>query len=275
MPVFPANSVTTQESMHFFQQILDQARDIILVVQADGRILYANQAASEAYGYGMGELHGMSILDLRAAETQHLVTDQLKAALSSGTLFRTWHRRKNGEVFPVEVSSKKIDIAGITAGISIIRDISQISVIEQALSQSDQKQQTLTEKLIAANEELTAGNEELTAMNEELMATEEELRSQFLLLQEKEAKISRQNQLLSSLHEAALGLMSHLDTAQLLAMIVSSACQLIGTEHGFIYQFDPSRLRFRRTHGTGIYQRDLGREIDADQGIVGQVRKTG
>ena len=275
MPVFPANSVTNQESMHFFQQILDQARDIILVVQADGRILYANQAASEAYGYGMGELHGMSILDLRAAETQHLVTDQLKAALSSGSLFRTWHRRKNGEVFPVEVSSKKIDIAGITAGISIIRDISQISVIEQALSQSDQKQQTLTEELIAANEELIAGNEELTAMNEELMATEEELRSQFLLLQEKEAKISRQNQLLSSLHEAALGLMSHLDTAQLLAMIVSSACQLIGTEHGFIYQFDPSRLRFRRTHGTGIYQRDLGREIDADQGIVGQVRKTG
>ena len=275
MPVFPANSVTNQESMHFFQQILDQARDIILVVQADGRILYANQAAAEAYGYGMGELHGMSILDLRAAETQHLVTDQLKAALSSGTLFRTWHRRKNGEVFPVEVSSKKIDIAGITAGISIIRDISQISVIEQALSQSDQKQQTLTEELIAANEELIAGNEELTAMNEELMATEEELRSQFLLLQEKEAKISRQNQLLSSLHEAALGLMSHLDTAQLLAMIVSSACQLIGTEHGFIYQFDPSRLRFRRTHGTGIYQRDLGREIDADQGIVGQVRKTG
>ena len=275
MPVFPANSVTNQESMHFFQQILDQARDIILVVQADGRILYANQAAAEAYGYGMGELHGMSILDLRAAETQHLVTDQLKAALSSGSLFRTWHRRKNGEVFPVEVSSKKIDIAGITAGISIIRDISQISVIEQALSQSDQKQQTLTEELIAANEELIAGNEELTAMNEELMATEEELRSQFLLLQEKEAKISRQNQLLSSLHEAALGLMSHLDTAQLLAMIVSSACQLIGTEHGFIYQFDPSRLRFRRTHGTGIYQRDLGREIDADQGIVGQVRKTG
>ncbi len=275
MPVFPANSVTTQESMHFFQQILDQARDIILVVQADGRILYANQAAAEAYGYGMDDLCDMTIMELRAAATQHLVNDQLKAALSSGSLFRTWHRRKNGEVFPVEVSSKKIDIAGITAGISIIRDISQISVIEQALSQSDQKQQTLTEELIAANEELIAGNEELTAMNEELMATEEELRSQFLLLQEKEAKISRQNQLLSSLHEAALGLMSHLDTAQLLAMIVSSACQLIGTEHGFIYQFDPSRLRFRRTHGTGIYQRDLGREIDADQGIVGQVRKTG
>ncbi|MBV5349921.1 PAS domain S-box protein, partial [bacterium] len=92
----------------------------------------------------------------------------LKTALASGALFRTWHRRKNGEVFPVEVSAKKMELAGIEAGISIIRDITEIVAIEQVLIDSGQKQQSLNEKLIAANEELTA-------LNEELMASEEEL----------------------------------------------------------------------------------------------------
>jgi PAS domain S-box-containing protein len=203
-PLYSADSPISQESLQFFHQILDQARDIILVVQADGKICYANQAAAAAYGYSSDELLSCTIIDLRATDTQHLVPDQLKAALSTGALFRTQHRRKNGEIFPVEVSAKRLNLTGITAGISIIRDISQVVAIEQILSESDQKQQALNEELIAANEELTASNEELTAMNEELIASEEELRSQFILLQEKEALIRRQNELLSSLHEAAL-----------------------------------------------------------------------
>lgn len=273
--LFPTDTPMGQANLQYFQQILDQARDIILVVQPDGKILYANQAAAAAYGYNREELLASSIIELRAADTQYLVTDQLKAALSSGALFRTQHRRKNGDVFPVEVSAKKIEFAGITAGISIIRDISQVVAIEQILHESDQKQQALNEELIAANEELTAGNEELTAMNEELIASEEELRSQFSLLQEKELHIARQNQLLSALHEAALGLMSRRGIDDLLLMVVGSACRLVGTEHGFIYRFDPDRQRFHRSHGSGIYRHDLGREIDANQGIVGQVRRTG
>ena len=274
-PLYSADSPISQDSLQFFHQILDQARDIILVVQADGKICYANQAAVAAYGYSIDELLAGSIMDLRSADTQYLVTDQLKAALSTGALFRTQHRRKNGEVFPVEVSAKRLDLVGIKAGISIIRDISQVVAIEQILHESDQKQQALNEELIAANEELTAGNEELSAMNEELIASEEELRSQFSVLQEKETYIRRQNELLASLHEAALELMSRRGIDELLSMIVGSACRLVGTEHGFIYRFDPDRLRFRRSHGCGIYRHDLGREIDANQGIVGQVRRTG
>ncbi len=267
-PFHQAGAQISQASLHFFHQILDQARDIVLVVQADGKMLYANQAAVNAYGYSIDELLQMTARDLRSEDTEQSFSQQLKAALSSGALFRTCHRRKNGEVFPVEVSAKRLAFPDIIAGISIIRDITEIVAIEQVLIDSDQKQQSLNEELIAANVELTA-------LNEELMASEEELRSQFGLLQEKEFQISRQNALLSSLHEAALGLMSGHDTRELLSTIVTGASQLIGTDHGFIYQLDQARQRFCRTHGIGIYQRDIGREIDADQGIVGQVRRTG
>ena len=270
-----AKGPLTQASLKFFYQILDQARDIIWVVQANGKILYANQAAIKTYGYTLDELLQMTVLDLRAKETAHLVTDQLQAALTAGTLFRTQHRRKNGDVFPVEVSAKKLELAGVQAGVSVIRDISDIVAIEQLLIDNEQKQQALNEELTAANEELTASNEELTALNEELTASEEELRSQFCLLQEKEAQISRQNALLTSLHETTLGLMCQRDTNELLSMIIAGAAKLSGTDHGFLYVFDKERQIFRRTQGTGIYRDDIGREIDADQGIVGQVKKTG
>lgn len=274
-PWHQAEGPLTKASLKFFYQILDQARDIIWVVQADGKILYANQAAIQAYGYSLKELLQMTVLDLRAKETAYLVTDQLQAALIAGTLFRTQHRRKNGEVFPVEVSAKKLELGGVLAGVSVIRDISDIVAIEQLLLDNEQKQHALNEELTAANEELTAGNEELTALNEELTASEEELRTQFCLLQEKESQISQQNALLKSLHETALGLMCQRDINELLSMIVAGAAKLSGTVHGFLYVFDKERQRFRRTQGTGIYQQDIGREIDADQGIVGQVKKTG
>lgn len=82
--LFPTDTPMGQANLQYFQQILDQARDIILVVQPDGKILYANQAAAAAYGYNREELLASSIIELRAADTQYLVTDQLKAALSSG-----------------------------------------------------------------------------------------------------------------------------------------------------------------------------------------------
>jgi diguanylate cyclase (GGDEF)-like protein/PAS domain S-box-containing protein len=257
-----------QDVLLFFHQILDQARDIILVVQADGKILYANRAASHAYGYSVEELLNMLLTDLRAPDAGAEVEKQLEGALSSGTLYRTRHQRQSGETFPVEVSAKKLEFADINAGIGVIRDITHVLAIEQALIDSEQKQECL-------NEELTAANEELIAANEELTASEEELRVQFDALLEKETEILRQNVILASLHDTALALMNRREPNELLSMIVTGAANLVDTQHGFIYILDKDRQVFRRICGTGIYAQDIGREISADRGIVGLVKQTG
>jgi diguanylate cyclase (GGDEF)-like protein/PAS domain S-box-containing protein len=257
-----------QDVLLFFHQILDQARDIILVVQSDGKILYANRAAALAYEYSVEELLTLTVTDLRAPETERSARKQLEGSLSTGTLYRTLHRRRSGEIFPVEVSAKRLEFADIKAGVAILRDVTHATLIEQSLSESEQRQHNLNEELIAANEELIAINEELTA-------SEEELRAQFITLLEKEAEIRRQNAILASLHETAMGLMDRRDPNELLSMIVTGATQLIGTSHGFIYILDKTRRLFRRTQGTGIYSQDLGREISAGQGVVGLVQKTG
>jgi diguanylate cyclase (GGDEF)-like protein/PAS domain S-box-containing protein len=275
----PSTSIielTTLKSPDIFHDILDQAKDIILVVRlGDTRILYANQAAAIAYGYSRSELLTLSVQSLRAPDLRSKLQAQLQSAYYDSISFRTLHQRKNGEHFPVEVSSTKIQNVSFAAVISIVRDITATVALENALHESEQKQQCLNEELIAANEELTASNEELTAINEELTASEEDLRVQFLDLLEKEAEIRRQNSLLSSLQETTAGLIHRRNPTELLSMIVTAATRLVGTEHGFIYLLDKSRKAFRRTHGLGMYQQDIGRKIAANKGIVGMVRKTG
>ena len=274
----PANAVREilyTNSPELFRQILDQARDIVLVVGPTAEILYANQTAIDAYGYSERELLTLSILALRAPEKRPLAKEQLQGAFSKGILFRSLHQRKNGEQFPVEVNSQRLHCDAFDAVVSIIRDITNTVAIENSLQQSEQKQQLLNEELIAANEELTASNEELTAMNEELTASEEDLRAQFEELMEKEAEIRHQNVFLSSLQETAIGLMHRHDPKQLLSMILADATRLVGTKHGFIYMLNKDREVFHRTHGLGLYEKDLGREIPATEGIVGLVRRTG
>ena len=251
-----------------FRHVLDQARDIVLVVAADTRILYANRAASDAYGYSPQELLALSVRDLRAPELAPLVPSQLTKAFTAGISFRSIHRRNNGEQFPVEVSSQKLHAAGFDAVVSIVRDITETIRAETSLRESEQQEQCL-------NEELRAANEELTAINEELMQSEENLRTQFQELLEKDAKIQRQNSILSSLQETVIGLMQRKNPHEVLSAIVEDATRLIGTEHGFIYLLDPHQKAFRRTHGVGLYAQDLGREISASRGIVGLVRRTG
>lgn len=107
-----------------YQEIAEVARDIILVMNLEGRIIKANEAACEAYGYSREQLLKMSIFNLRAPETASLVYSQMGQASKDGIVFETRHVRKDGSVFPVEVSSRRAVIGNRILLFSTIRDIS-------------------------------------------------------------------------------------------------------------------------------------------------------
>jgi PAS domain S-box-containing protein len=122
--------VTERVREHFvlqrYQLLFQHARDIMLFISyPDGRIVEANLAATRAYGYSQGELLSLTIQDLRAPETQALTRSQIERASSEGILFETVHRRKDGSLFPVEVSSLRADIGGEPVLLSIIREIAE------------------------------------------------------------------------------------------------------------------------------------------------------
>ena len=95
-----------------YETLLREASDIILLLDGEGRILEANDQACIQYGYAPAELLGMDILDLRGPETRAEGQEHFQRLLESGSVrFESWHRRKDGSTFPVEVSARSMATA--------------------------------------------------------------------------------------------------------------------------------------------------------------------
>jgi PAS domain S-box-containing protein len=107
-----------------YQLLAQYARDPMLLMDVDGRIAQVNQAAVDAYMYTQEEFKGLFIHALRA-DGLAAVGHQLEQARAHGILFETEHRRRDGTLMPVEVSSRGILLEGRAMILSVIRDITR------------------------------------------------------------------------------------------------------------------------------------------------------
>ncbi|MGE5253367.1 MAG: PAS domain-containing protein, partial [Planctomycetaceae bacterium] len=124
-----------EEALHRYELLSDHSRDIILFIRRnDLRILEANAAASDAYGYSREELLTLTLADLRAPETRPLIAEQIVEADLQGVLFETVHRRKDASTFPVEVSSRGATVGGSRGLISVIRGITERKLREARIA---------------------------------------------------------------------------------------------------------------------------------------------
>ena len=135
--------------------------DIVLVLDADGRVLEANDRALAAYQYDREQLSRMRINDLRAPEVSADFRAQFEAVKRDHNIrFKTRHQRRDGSSFPVEVSSMAFELEGRTLLQSIIRDITQQQEYEariQALNeQLEQRVLERTAQLETAFREMEA-----------------------------------------------------------------------------------------------------------------------
>ncbi|MBA3502188.1 MAG: PAS domain-containing sensor histidine kinase [Myxococcota bacterium] len=110
--------------------LFEHARDVLLLIDAEtGRIVDANRAAQDTYGYTHEDLTSRTIFDLRI-EPPTAVSEQMRVANAAGILFEAIHRRANGTEFPVEVSSRGITLRGQRRLFSIVRDITERKRLE-------------------------------------------------------------------------------------------------------------------------------------------------
>jgi PAS domain S-box-containing protein len=96
-----------------------------LVVALDGQILAVNDRAAALYGWSRAELAERIIADLRAPGTLPSVDTQLQRAAAEGVRFETEHRRRDGTIFPVEVSSRSFVVGGQRYLHTLVRDLSE------------------------------------------------------------------------------------------------------------------------------------------------------
>ncbi len=123
-----------------YELLAHHARDIVLLIRrGDGRILEANAAAERAYGYTREELLARTIHALRPVADEGATQAQMAEADVEGILFEARHQRRDGSLFPVEVSSRGMTVGGERVLVSLIRDITERSRAEQSLRESERR----------------------------------------------------------------------------------------------------------------------------------------
>lgn len=114
-----------EEALQFTQFAIDHLSDAAFWVAQDASIVYVNDAACQSLGYSREELLNMSIPDIDPDFPRDRWTGYWQSTrhLTAST-FETWHRRKDGKIFPVEIRSNHLVYQGKEYRCTFARDIS-------------------------------------------------------------------------------------------------------------------------------------------------------
>ncbi len=127
-----------------YRAFFDAALDGIFIETLDGDILDCNVTAAKMFGYTEAELCRLNVKDL--------VTDDIAARLpeiraqhikNAGISVQAQGKRKNGQVFPTEVSTHLVSIDGRNHVVAYIRDITSRKQTQTALLENERLYRTL------------------------------------------------------------------------------------------------------------------------------------
>ncbi|MCP4545214.1 MAG: PAS domain S-box protein [bacterium] len=135
------NEKDLRRSRERYRSLFEQAGDYILILEdtADRGlvIIDANKAACKVHGYEHEEFLDLSISDLDQSLSMGDIEALMRRLLTGETvLFDTVHARKDGTVFPVEISSKHLKTeTDQKLFVSIERDITKRRAAEERIKQ--------------------------------------------------------------------------------------------------------------------------------------------
>ncbi len=138
----------TVADLRFTQFAIDHAADSIFWIDTEGSFVYFNETACKNLGYSEGEFRRLTIFNIEItlqAEKWRDLLDMLKK--NQYLIFETYHRRKDGFRFPVEVITNYLDFHGKEYVCAFARDISERRKSETALKESEERYRTLIERL--------------------------------------------------------------------------------------------------------------------------------
>jgi diguanylate cyclase (GGDEF)-like protein/PAS domain S-box-containing protein len=126
------------ESENRYRMLFERAGDAIFILDAEGekagQIVAANQAAADMHGYTVDELSAMNIRDLDTPDAAKEAPGRIQRMLQGEWIkAEITHRRKDGTVFPVEISAGLLEFGNHKFILAFDRDISERKKIEEKL----------------------------------------------------------------------------------------------------------------------------------------------
>jgi PAS domain S-box-containing protein len=101
------------------------------------QFLAVNEAAIRSYGYSLAEFLGMTILDVRPPERPPASEGGEAGSPAGGPGTGSWtHRKKDGSLIQVEVTSSPITFAGRGARLALVSDVTEKKSLAAQLNQA-------------------------------------------------------------------------------------------------------------------------------------------
>ena len=131
-----------QRSEKRFKAILDTATDAIISIDENHNIILFNNAAQRIFGYSGQEVIGKSLDTIIPAGygPYQVYLDRILENHDSDIIGKTFSlnaMRKNGEVFPVDLSLSILSMGGKITFTAIIRDVTRQRQMEKKMLQSE------------------------------------------------------------------------------------------------------------------------------------------
>ncbi|MDO8490875.1 MAG: PAS domain S-box protein, partial [Dehalococcoidia bacterium] len=134
-----------------YRNLAENARDILMLMDLDGRIIYASRSGEKSTGYTREELEQKNMRDLLTPASLKVAAERLQARKSGAAELPAYEvevKAKDGRLAPFELATSPVVENGELKAIQIIaRDITERKRQEEAARASETKYRTLVEKL--------------------------------------------------------------------------------------------------------------------------------
>lgn len=152
-------SARLKASEEKFRNLFQHSNEAIFILDINGRVLDANEKFLLLFGYHPSEVASVTIFDLVDAAEESRYRSALQTLASEGSaVFEIDLKRKNGRVFPAELSASTVALGRERIVQGIVRNISERRRAEDELKKYRKHLEAFvaqrTDQLEAANKEL-------------------------------------------------------------------------------------------------------------------------
>ncbi|MBN2255670.1 MAG: transporter substrate-binding domain-containing protein [Deltaproteobacteria bacterium] len=157
------------ESEERFRIIFMTARDAIIMMDGGGTVAFWNPSAERIFGYAAGEIIGKDVHETLAVEKYRKAYERgLKEfrktgrGMAIGNTLELESIRKDGSIFPIELSLSAFRIGGEWWAVGIARDITERKHAEKVMRESEELHRTMIASSPVALYMLDMGGKVLT-----------------------------------------------------------------------------------------------------------------
>lgn len=142
---------TLRENEEKYRNLFQNSNDAIFIHDLDGNIIDVNNKVLVLFEYSKSEILSLTIDKLHPSDALPKSTQAFKEISKKGSVnFEIDFKKKDGTIFPAEVSSSMFEIGGAKVIQGVVRDISGRVRAEHNLRDSEERFRELVEKAGAA-----------------------------------------------------------------------------------------------------------------------------